>query len=139
MSRSKAVLTRLSSTDGGTFGRLTFNNFSCYSGELSDRSNQASISCIPKGVYLAQATYSPRFKRQMIEVKNVPHRAGIRIHSANFMGDKSKGYKCQLNGCIAIGYKLGTMDGQPALLLSAPATRQFESLVGTKEFELEIK
>jgi len=65
-------------------------------------------------------------------------RAGIRAHSANFMGDLSMGYKRQLNGCIAFGEKVGIMDGQKALLLSAPAVRRFESHMEYKRFTLEI-
>jgi hypothetical protein len=65
-------------------------------------------------------------------------RGGIRAHSANFMGDDTLGYKKQLNGCIALGEKLGWMDGQKALLLSTPAVRRFESYMGQKPFKLEI-
>jgi hypothetical protein len=43
-----------------------------------------------------------------------------------------------LNGCIAIGEKLGWMSGQKALLLSAPAVRRFETHMNKQPFELEI-
>lgn len=66
-------------------------------------------------------------------------RAGIRLHAANLMGDDAMGYRRQLNGCIAFGERLGWMDGQKALLLSAPAMRRFESFMGGKPFTLEIK
>jgi hypothetical protein len=66
-------------------------------------------------------------------------RVGIRAHSANFMGDKSLGYRMQLNGCIALGEQLGWMEGQKALLLSAPAVRRFENHMGHKPFMLEIR
>jgi hypothetical protein len=69
----------------------------------------------------------------------VPKRAGIRIHSANFMGDASKGFHSQLNGCVALGERLGIMEGQKALLLSKPAIRKFENCMGKQPFLLEIK
>jgi len=69
----------------------------------------------------------------------VPGRAGIREHSANFMGDAKKGFHCQLNGCIAPGERLGWMDGQKAVLLSAPALRRFEMHMEHKPFTLEIR
>jgi len=75
----------------------------------------------------------------MYLVNGVKDRAGIRIHSANLMGDDTKGYKRQLNGCIALGERLGSIDKQKALLLSAPAIRHFETLLNGEPFELEIK
>jgi hypothetical protein len=65
-------------------------------------------------------------------------RAGIRKHPANFMGDRTKGLRSQLYGCIALGERLGWMDGQKALLLSAPAVRRFEDYMERKPFRLEV-
>lgn len=134
-----ARLSRLETSEEGTFGRFTFYDFMCFSGELPWNDNQSNISCIPKGSYVCIWTYSPRFKRKMFEIKGVPARAGIRIHSANFMGDDRRGFKRQLNGCIALGEKLGAMDGQKALFISKPAIRRFETLTNGKPFLLEIK
>lgn len=66
-------------------------------------------------------------------------RAGIREHSANLMGNREMGFKAQLNGCIAFGERLGWIEGQKALLLSAPAVRRFEEHMGYKPFTLEIR
>lgn len=66
-------------------------------------------------------------------------RAGIRKHSANLMGAIEMGYRAQLNGCIALGERLGWIDGQKALLLSAPAMRRFEAHMGYQPFTLEIR
>lgn len=71
-------------------------------------------------------------------LSSVPSRSGIRIHSANLMGDKILGYKTQLNGCIALGEKLGWIDGQKALLVSRPAIRRMEEYFNGKSFTLEI-
>lgn len=135
---SKAVLTRLESGNQGTFGKLVYNGFVCFTGELPDRNNAPSISCIPKGLYQCQWTYSPRMKHYTYELVGVNGRTAIRIHSANFMGDSELGFYSQLNGCVALGQKLGTMDGQKAILLSKPAIRQFEDLMNKKDFMLEI-
>ena len=75
---------------------------------------------------------------------DVLHRAcarapGVRIHSANFMGDSAKGLRCQLNGCIALGERLGKMDGQKAVLLSAPAVRRFEEMMAGETFKIEVR
>lgn len=110
-----------------------------FTGELPWRDNAASVSCLPSGKYQASMTWSPRFRRQMYLLDGTTPRAGIRAHSANFMGDASLGYRKQLNGCIALGERLGVMDGQKALLLSAPAVRRFEAHMNREPFILEIK
>jgi len=133
----KAVLERLESSDQGTFGRITFGNTTLFTGELPERDNASNTSCIPAGKYTCRWTFSNAFKRTMYLVDNVPNRAGIRIHSANFMGDNPP-YKKQLHGCIALGERLGIMDGQKAVLLSAPAVRKLESAMNQQPFELEI-
>lgn len=136
----RITLTRVESSDHGTFGKLVVSEcHQFYTGELNWLDNQSDISCIPKGLYRCYWTYSPRFKRYMYLVDVVKDRAGIRLHSANLMGDDRKGFKRQLNGCIALGEKLGAINKQKALLVSAPAMRRFEALLNGEPFELEIK
>lgn len=136
---SEAVLQRLESGDQGTFGQLIAGGLALFSGELPWRNNAPSISCVPAGTYQCVFTNSPRFSRCLYLVDSVPARAGIRVHPANLMGDSSKGFKCQLNGCIALGERLGWMEGQKAVLLSAPAVRRLESFFGGRPFQLEIR
>jgi len=137
---NKVQLIRLESGNQGTFGNLYAKGEKFYSGELPWRENKSSISCIPpNNNYLCLWTFSPRFKRNVYLVSNVINRFGIRKHSANLMGDIALGYKAQLNGCIALGEKLGWIDGQKAVLLSAPAIRRFETLMEGKSFILEVK
>ncbi len=133
------VIERLETSDEGTFGRLLVGNLSLYTGELPWRENQTSVSCIPAGIYQCRWTYSSAFKRYMYVVEGVEGRTGIRKHSANFMGDRSKGFKAQLNGCISLGERVGWIEKQKALLLSAPAVRRFETQMELKPFTLEIR
>lgn len=139
----KLTLIRLETSDHGTFGLLSIPNGewleTFYVGELPWRNNASNVSCIPKGTYKCLWTYSPRFKKNMYLVDGVKDRAGIRMHSANFMGDDTKGYKRQLNGCIALGEKLGVMEGQKVILVSSPAMRRFEKIMAGRPFELEIR
>ena len=134
----RVVLTRLDRGEQGTFGRLLVPRLALFSGELPWRDNAFSVSCIPPGLYESAWTWSPRFKRMMYILINTDPRVGIRAHPANLMGDVSKGYRAQLNGCIALGEKLGWIESQKALLLSAPAVRRFENFMEHKPFELEI-
>lgn len=140
-----AILERHESGDQGTFGRMLTRGLSLYSGELAWRDNRANVSCLPPapsdGPQLHQVvwTWSPRFGRFMYLLLGTEPRGGIRGHSANFMGDDTLGFRRQLNGCIALGEKLGWIEGQKALLLSAPAVRRFEDHMGRRPFLLEIR
>lgn len=136
---TKLILERCETSEQGTFGRIQVGGVSFFTGELPWRENKNDLSCIPEGAYLCKWTLSPRFKRFTYELIKVPKRVAIRKHSANFMGDFRLGLKCQLNGCISLGEKLGFMDGQKALLLSAPAVRRFEKLMNKEPFILEIR
>lgn len=142
---SDVVLTRFDRTDQGFFGRIVARGLSLYSGELPWRDNQSNVSCVlpePGGepvIYLCVWTFSPRFRRFMYLLLGTAPRTGIRKHSANLMGAIDMGFRAQLNGCIALGERLGWLDGQKALLLSAPAMRRFESHLGHAPFTLEIR
>jgi hypothetical protein len=136
---NKVVLRRLESSDQGTFGRLEVNGIVFFTGELPWKDNHSNISCIPAGTYECRQTFSNRFRRNLYLVEHVAGRLGVRIHPANFVGDLSKLLLCQLNGCIALGEKLGIMEGQKAVLVSRPAVEKFETLLGKEPFILEIR
>lgn len=134
-----AILRRLFPSDQGTFGKIYLpNGITLFTGELPWRNNQRTLSSIPEGEYECVYTYSPRFKKFTYEVKAVKGRSAIRIHSANFMGDTYKGYRSQLNGCIALGERIGKLDGQLALLLSRPAISKLEKIMNKQPFKLII-
>lgn len=135
-----AVLDRLDSSNQGTFGRMWTSGLELYSGELPDRNNAPNVSCLPQpGLHRVIWTFSPRFRRCMYLLLGTAPRAGIRAHPANLMGDIAKGWRAQLNGCIALGERLGWLGRQKALLLSAPAVRRFETHMGHRPFLLEIR
>ena len=141
MSKADVYLVRGKSTDEGTFGELSVPNkdFKCFTLELPDRDNKPNISCIlPKGIYEVKWCYSPSFRRNMYLLINTIGRSGIRIHSANYAGDDSRGYRKHLYGCIALGRKIGILDGQKAILVSKPCVKEFEKVMEYKDFILEI-
>lgn len=142
---AEAFLSRRDLSDQGWFGRLIAGPLSLYTGELPWKENQSNISCVPPEpggedvTYWAKVTFSPRFGRGLYLLAPTHPRTGIRIHPANLMGDAGKGYRCQLNGCIALGERVGWLDGQKAVLLSAPAVRRLESFMGRRPFKLTIQ
>jgi hypothetical protein len=137
--KSDAILERLDRGDQGTFGRIVAGTFTCFTGELPWRDNAPSLSCVPAGTYRVIWTWSPRFRANKYRLVDVPARAGVLEHAANLMGDVALGLRAQLNGCIALGERLGWMDRQKALLVSQPAVRRFEEYMGRKPFTLEIR
>lgn len=137
------TLQREPSSDEGTYGSLRFGEQQVCTIELPWRDNQRQISCILPGTYRCAIVNSPRFGR-VYEVKDVPGRSYVLIHSANLAGDPSKGWTTQLQGCIAPGERRGTMINasgkmQKAVLVSRPALRRFMQWAGGEPFTLEIK
>lgn len=133
-----AYLHRVETGDQGTFGRIIFGDYELFTGEQPWLNNLPNQSCIPAGLYKVTWTYSPAFKRMMYLVNNVKGRSGIRIHPANLMGDRARGFKSHLYGCIALGEKRGYLGGQKAVLVSRPAVTKLENWAGGESFELEI-
>ena len=52
-------------------------------------------TAIPAGTYRVTMEYSPRFKRELPYLHDVPHFLGVLIHSGNTAGDSA--------GCIIVG------------------------------------
>lgn len=139
----QAILLRQAESDEGTFGTLKVYEggallYSCFTGELPDRDNQQSISCIPSGRYSCQPWHSKKFPDHY-NVMRVPGREAILIHEGNFCGDKRKGYKSNVAGCILVGRALGTIQGQKAVLSSRLAMNDLRDVLGENLFSLEIK
>ena len=84
---------------------------------------------IPDGSYPIHYTYSPKFKREMLELE-VPHKKGIRIHSAN------RG--SELRGCIAIGCLNVTDEISDQIYFSKDSTDMVESMLWNKK-NLKLK
>lgn len=105
----EAVLERAWKRDTYTIGRFYINGQRfCESIEDRDRGLTQDMdikeikrikvfgqTAIPVGTYTVKMTHSPKYKRQMPEVLDVPGYSGIRIHSGNTADDTE--------GCIVLG------------------------------------
>ena len=97
------ILVRDEYLQSSTLGKLYWNGvFLCYTLEDAIRPRYLKIvdhTAIPSGHYPMIVSYSPRFKREMVEIKNVPNFLAIRIHGGNNEDDTS--------GCILVGENRG--------------------------------
>jgi len=137
------TLTRLSDDGKQTLGTLTLikdngQPYVCKTLELPWKNNQSQISCIPAGSYTCSYTKSARMSSEKghpvytYEVLNVPNRAGIRIHAANYFS--------QLLGCVALGDANADIngDGQPDVIHSVATVAAFELLMQRNDFILKV-
>ena len=98
------LLERTEKTQTYTAGRLSFVNelgkaYFCDTLEPSlHPTNHLHPKAIPAGRYAVAVTWSPKFKRWLPLLLNVPYRSGIRIHAGNNPEDSA--------GCILLGRAL---------------------------------
>lgn len=69
--------------------------FKCCTLEPPWRGNQKRISSIPAGTYTVVKEYSPKFKRDLYELKGVDNRSEIKLHPGT--------YYWHTEGCILLG------------------------------------
>lgn len=138
-SAGNAILQREKSTDGGTFGKLTLPDGTSFNTlELPWRDNQSGKSCIPPGTYKVETRNSPKFGPGTYEVKNVPGRTAILIHSGNYAGNVDKGQKSNVEGCILLGFSRSTQSGQPMIQESRAAMKAFTDKMGGRPFTMSV-
>ena len=109
------LLKRIALRDTYTIGKLYIDGvYQCDTIEdkVRDLSKEKKVygeTAIPYGTYKVSWTYSPKFKRMMPLIENVPYFQGIRIHSGNTAKDSL--------GCIIVGE-----NKQKGMVLNSRAT-----------------
>jgi hypothetical protein len=81
---------------------------------------------------------SPKFG-PVYEVTGVPGRSSILIHTGNWAGDVSRGYRSHVLGCVVLGLQRGRREGQLAVMVSRPAVTRLEREMQRQPFTLEIR
>lgn len=112
-------------TDNGvqTTGELQYNGvIIAKTLELPYKNNAKRISCIPAGEYKVVRRKSTKYGLHF-HILNVPSRAYILIHHANYYKD--------LLGCIGVGEKIIDInkDGQPDITYSKRTMRKLLELL----------
>jgi len=94
----KLHLVREWNTDNSTIGELFIDGQrECFTLEDPVRAGPkiSGRTAIPEGTYKIIVSMSPRFRRELPLLMNVPGFSGVRIHSGNTSGDTE--------GCILVG------------------------------------
>lgn len=126
----KLKLVREPSSDTTTLGNLFVNGvWECHTLEDKVREvKEAGVTAIPKGTYKVIITWSPRFKRQLPLLINVPGFDGIRIHPGNTHQDTE--------GCILVGTKV---QGEMILESRKAFDKLYQKIVSGKGCTIEIE
>lgn len=122
-------------TDDGvqTLGDLTIESFMVFKTlERPWKNNAPNISCIPKGIYQCDWTFSPKLLRSTYQIMKVPGRSGIRFHPGNYFFD--------IEGCILLGtgYMDLNHDGKLDIINSKVSLKSFETFLNKESFLLKI-
>lgn len=83
-------------------------------------------TAIPAGLYKVTMEYSPRFKRRLPLLHDIPHFIGILIHSGNTQRDSA--------GCLIVGFN--TVKG---MVTNSRATSDKLNTILAKEKEITIQ
>lgn len=123
-------LTRFQQDEKATLGNILYNNVSlCYTLELPWKNNQHDISCIPEGKYKCVAYISPKSKKDVWLLLNVPGRKEIEIHIGNFIINSI--------GCILVGDQISNYKNYPVINNSDKTMAKLK-IIMPKEFWLNI-
>lgn len=87
--------------DDCTMGRLTIDDFQCFTLELPWLDNEKNKSCVPPGTYEYFLRQSPS-NGLVLELRDVEDRTYVQIHSGNFT--------YQILGCILVGDSIRWLD-----------------------------
>jgi len=127
------------SYEDSTIGRLSSNEFYCFTLELPWLNNKTDISCVPPNIYKYKKRISPSKKTLVIELIDVKGRTFIQIHSGN--------YTRQILGCCLVGTGITYLDSDnipdvinskttlDKLLESCPDTGTIEIIRQGKDFK----
>ena len=126
----KIKVDRIYKGESYTIGKMYLNG-EYFCDTLEDAIRPVKIpneTAIPAGIYKVEVTYSPRFKRNLPLLVDVPNYTGIRIHNGS---NKDHTY-----GCILVGFNTSKGILSDSRKTSDQLTEKLKSL--SEPIEIEI-
>ena len=113
--RLTATLSRLQTSDLGTFSMLRIGRLRLLAAELPWRANIMGISCIPPSCYRC-IPRDVESRGAHFEVLDVPARQRILIQAGSWTGDETQGLRADTRGGIIPGLHVSDLAGQMAVI-----------------------
>ena len=126
----KIKVDRIYKGESYTIGKMYLNG-EYFCDTLEDAIRPVKIpneTAIPAGTYKVEVTYSPRFKRNLPLLIDVPNYTGIRIHNGS--------NKDHTSGCILVGFNTSKGILSDSRKTSDQLTEKLQSL--SEPIEIEI-
>ena len=126
----KIKVDRIYKGESYTIGKMYLNG-EYFCDTLEDAIRPVKIpneTAIPAGIYKVEVTYSPRFKRNLPLLVDVPNYTGIRIHEGS--------NKDHTSGCILVGFNTSKGILSDSRKTSDQLTEKLKSL--SEPIEIEI-
>ena len=126
----KIKVDRIYKGESYTIGKMYLNG-EYFCDTLEDAIRPVKIpneTAIPAGTYKVEVTYSPRFKRNLPLLVDVPNYTGIRIHNGS--------NKDHTSGCILVGFNTAKGKLTNSRKTSDQLTEKLKSL--SEPIEIEI-
>ena len=126
----KIKVDRIYKGESYTIGKMYLNG-EYFCDTLEDAIRPVKIpneTAIPAGIYKVEVTYSPRFKRNLPLLIDVPNYTGIRIHNGS--------NKDHTSGCILVGFNTSKGILSDSRKISDQLTEKLKSL--SEAIEIEI-
>lgn len=126
----KIKVDRIYKGESYTIGKMYLNG-EYFCDTLEDAIRPVKIpneTAIPAGTYKVEVTYSPRFKRNLPLLIDVPNYTGIRIHNGS--------NKDHTSGCILVGFNTAKGKLTDSRKISDQLTNLLKSL--SEPIEIEI-
>ena len=126
----KIKVDRIYKGESYTIGKMYLNG-EYFCDTLEDAIRPVKIpneTAIPAGIYKVEVTYSPRFKRNLPLLVDVPNYTGIRIHNGSNNDHTS--------GCILVGFNTSKGKLTDSRKISDQLTNLLKSL--SEPIEIEI-
>lgn len=126
----KIKVDRIYKGESYTIGKMYLNG-EYFCDTLEDAIRPVKIpneTAIPAGTYKVEVTYSPRFKRNLPLLVDVPNYTGIRIHNGS--------NKDHTSGCILVGFNTAKGKLTDSRKISDQLTNLLKSLSEPVEIEI---